>query len=154
MEKYIETLKKWNTDLLISLSCPQIFKKDLISLPPKGCLNLHGSFLPDYRGVMPAFWVMANNEKESGSTIFFVNEKIDAGEVIIQRKYKINNDDSLDSLIRRSKRIGAEMVIDSINKIDFGEFETFSLNMTGGSYYGWPNREDVRRFISLGRKLK
>lgn len=150
----LDRLKEWDTELIISISCPQIFKKALIDLPSKGCLNLHGSLLPNYRGVMPSFWVLANNEKEAGITLFFVNEKIDAGDVLIQRRFSINPNETLDSFIRRSKRIGAEMVIEGIEKISSDKFETYPLDMSKGNYYGWPKREDVKRFLSNGKRFR
>lgn len=150
----LNRLREWDTDLLISISCPQIFKHDLIKLPHKGCLNLHGSLLPEYRGVMPSFWVLANGEKEAGSTLFFVNEKIDAGDVLVQRRFPIHAHDTLDSFIRTSKKIGAEMVIEGIEKISKGYFETKPLDMSKGNYYGWPKKEDVKRFRSCGRRFR
>jgi methionyl-tRNA formyltransferase len=147
-------LREWGTELIISISCPQIFKQALIQVPPKGCLNLHGSLLPDYRGVMPSFWVLANGEQEAGSTLFFVNEKIDGGDVLIQKHFPILADDTLDSFIRKSKRIGAEMVLEAIKKIRDGQTETRQLDMTKGSYYGWPDKEAVKRFRSSGRRFR
>jgi len=125
-----------------------------MELPTKGCLNLHGSILPDYRGVMPSFWVLANNEKEAGSTLFFVNEKIDAGDVLVQRRFPVHADDTLEYFIRRSKRIGAEMVVEGVEKISRGNYETYPLDMNKGNYYGWPKREDVKRFINNGRRFR
>ncbi|NOZ26040.1 MAG: hypothetical protein GXO94_08140 [Nitrospirae bacterium] len=153
-KRNLDRLRAWGTDLVISISCPQIFKKELIGLPPKGCLNLHGSILPDYRGVMPSFWVLANNEREAGSTLFFVNEKIDAGDVLVQRRFPVLADDTLESFIRRSKRIGAEMVVEGVEKIARNDFETYSLDMSRGNYYGWPEREDVKRFLVNGRRFR
>ncbi len=153
-KRNLDRLRGWGTDLVISISCPQIFRRELIELPPKGCLNLHGSILPDYRGVMPSFWVLANNEREAGSTLFFVNEKIDAGEVLVQRRFPVRADDTLDSFIRRSKRIGAEMVVEGVGKIDAGGFETYPLDMGKGNYYGWPERADVKRFLDSGRRFR
>ncbi len=150
----LERLRAWKTDLLISVSCPQIFKKDLIELAPRGCLNLHGSLLPDYRGVMPSFWVLSNAEKEAGITLFFVNEKIDAGDVLVQRKYAIEPGDTLDSLIARSKKIGSEMVLEAIDRLDRNDAGTRPLDMKKGRYFGWPKKEDVRRFISNGRRFR
>lgn len=150
----IAHLKEWRTDLLISVSCPQIFKKELIAIPLMGCLNLHGSKLPDYRGVMPSFWVLANNENKSGITLFFVNEKIDAGDVLIQREYEIYSGDTMDSLIKRSKKIGAEMVVEAIEKINKNDVKTYPLDMNKGRYFGWPTRGDVLRFLGCGRRLR
>jgi methionyl-tRNA formyltransferase len=150
----LERLRAWKTDLIVSVSCPQIFKKDLIELAPLGCLNLHGSLLPDYRGVMPSFWVLANAEREAGITLFFVNEKIDAGDVLVQRKYSIEPGDTLDSIIARSKKIGSDMVLEAIDKIEKGNTGTRPLDMKKGRYFGWPKRDDVRRFIGNGRRFR
>lgn len=150
----LEQLRKWPTDLIISISCPQIFGTALIKIPSRGCLNLHGAILPKYRGVMPSFWMLANNEKEGGLTLFFVNEKIDAGEILVQRRYPICADDTLDALIRKSKRIGAEMVLEGIEKIDKANFDTRSFDLQAGSYFGWPKREDVLRFLTTGRRFR
>jgi methionyl-tRNA formyltransferase len=153
-ENNLKRLREWNTDLIISISCPQIFKKELIELSPKGCLNLHGSILPDYRGVMPSFWMLANGEREAGSTLFFVNEKIDAGDVLVQRRFPIEPNDTLDSFIKKSKQIGAEMVIEGIEKIVRKEVNTIPLDMSKGRYFGWPTRADVKRFLRNGRRFR
>ena len=151
---FLKKLRDWNTELIISISCPQIFKKELIGLPPKGCLNLHGSPLPDYRGIMPSFWMLANDEKEAGTTLFFVNEEIDAGDVLIQKRFPVLSEDTLDSLIANSKRIGAEMVLEGIELIEKGNPETWSLDLSKGRYFGWPKREDVERFLGHGRRFR
>jgi methionyl-tRNA formyltransferase len=150
----IKRLREWNIDLIISISCPQIFKKELIDLPNRGCLNLHGSALPDYRGVMPSFWMLANGEKNAGITFFFVNEKIDAGDVLIQKMFPIEMNDTLDSFIKKSKRIGAEIVIEGIDKIIKNEVQTYPLDKTKGRYFGWPTRADVKKFIQKGGRFR
>jgi hypothetical protein len=58
--------------VIVSVSCPQIFKKELIELPARGCLNVHGASLPQYRGVMPSFWMLANGERQAGVSVYFV----------------------------------------------------------------------------------
>jgi methionyl-tRNA formyltransferase len=150
----LQRIKNYGIDLLISVSCPQIFKSELINIAPRGCLNLHGAILPKYRGVMPSFWMLANREKEGGLTLFYVNEKIDAGDVLIQEKYTIDSDESLDSLIKKSKSIGAQMIIDAIRKIDDGTTGSYPLQKEGGSYFGWPSREDVLKFKGNGKKFR
>ena len=80
-EAFLQRLRDMQTDLIVSASCPQVFRKPLISLPPRGCLNMHGALLPKYRGIAPSFWMMVNGETKAGVTVFFVNEDIDAGDV-------------------------------------------------------------------------
>ncbi len=67
----LKLIKSFDPDLLVSILGNQIFKKDLISLAPKGCINLHTALLPKYRGLMPTFWVLKNNEEYTGVSVFF-----------------------------------------------------------------------------------
>ena len=83
-EKSIELLKTYKPDLLISILGNQIFKNEIINLAPQGCINLHTSLLPKYRGLMPTFWVLKNEEKYTGVSVFYVNKGIDTGPIIIQ----------------------------------------------------------------------
>jgi methionyl-tRNA formyltransferase len=150
---FLEHLRELETDLLVSVSCPQIFKRDLIDLPELGCLNIHGAALPLYRGVMPSFWMLANGEKEAGVSIYFVNEKIDAGELCGQRIFSIEPHETLDAFLRRSKAIAAELLIEVLVQIEAGEIDRTPLDLTQGSYYSWPDKEAVRRFSAAGRRI-
>jgi methionyl-tRNA formyltransferase len=150
---FLEHLRELETDLLVSVSCPQIFKRDLIDLPELGCLNIHGASLPLYRGVMPSFWMLANGEKEAGVSIYFVNEKIDAGELCGQRIFSIEPHETLDAFLRRSKAIAAELLIEVLLQIEAGKIDRTPLDLTQGSYYSWPDKEAVRRFSAAGRRI-
>jgi methionyl-tRNA formyltransferase len=151
--KFLQRLREADTDLLISVSCPQIFKKPLIELPQLGCLNIHGAILPHYRGVLPSFWMLANKEKNAGVSIYYVNEKIDAGELCGQRIFEILPGESLDSFITRSKAIAAELLLEVLGKVEDGTITRSPLNLTDGSYYSWPDKEAVKRFLASGHFL-
>jgi methionyl-tRNA formyltransferase len=88
--EFLDRLGKESVELLVSVSCPQIFRRALIELPPKGILNIHGAILPQYRGVLPSFWMMANGERQAGVSIYFVNEAIDAGELCGQEAFPVS----------------------------------------------------------------
>ena len=150
---FLAQLEAHEPDLIISVSCPQIFKKPLIELPRQGCLNIHGAILPDYRGVLPSFWMLANGERQAGVTIFFVNEQVDAGDVCAQRVFDILPADSLDSFLVRSKAVAAELLIEALGEIEAGTGQRTPLDMAAGSYYSWPDREAVQRFRAAGRRL-
>lgn len=64
--EFLNRLRQEATELLVSVSCPQIFRKALIELPRRGILNIHGAILPQYRGIVPSFWMLANGEKQAG----------------------------------------------------------------------------------------
>jgi methionyl-tRNA formyltransferase len=152
-EDFRQRLREAGTDLLISVSCPQIFKKPLIELPQLGCLNIHGAILPHYRGVLPSFWMLANKEKNAGVSIYYVNEKIDAGELCGQRIFEILPGESLDSFLTRSKAIAAELLIEVLGKVESGTITRSPLNLADGSYYSWPDREAVMRFRANGHRV-
>ena len=150
---FLAELRRLSPDVLVSVSCPLIFKKPLIELPPLGILNIHGAILPQYRGLMPAFRMLANGEKQAGVSIYFVNEDIDAGDLCGQRIFDIPTDDTLDSFLTRSKAIAADLLLEVLGKMKAGPIPRTPLNLAEGSYYKWPDAESVQKFRSLGRKL-
>lgn len=150
---FLAQLRAHEPDLIVSVSCPQIFKRPLIEIPRLGCLNIHGAILPDYRGVLPSFWMLANGEREAGVTIFFVNEDVDAGDVCAQRRFDIPPDDTLHSFLERSKAIAADLLVETLERVETGDAERRPLDMAAGSYFSWPDREAVERFRAAGRRL-
>jgi methionyl-tRNA formyltransferase len=135
------------------VSCPQIFKKPLIELPPLGILNIHGAILPQYRGVLPSFWMLANGEKKAGVSIYYVDTRIDAGELCGQRIYDIPPDQTLDDFLRQSKAIAAELLLEVLGAIERKQITRQALNLAEGSYYSWPDATAVRKFRAAGRRL-
>lgn len=150
---FLDRLREMNTELVVSVSCPQIFRKDLINLPPLGCLNMHGALLPKYRGIAPSFWMMAHGETRAGVTVFFVNEDIDAGDVVALEEYEIYPEETLDQFIIRSKRIACGTLLRAIDTIEKGRPPTSPLDKSMGSYFGFPTREAYREFRRRGRRL-
>ena len=151
--EFLDRLRELETDVVVSVSCPQIFKRPLIDLPARGCLNIHGAALPHYRGVMPSFWMLANGEREAGVSIYFVNEQIDAGELCGQKLFPIHPNETLDGFLRRSKALAAELLIDVLRKMERGELTRTPLDLSKGSYYSWPDAVAVRRFRAAGHRV-
>jgi len=150
---FLRQLQSMEANLIISVSCPQIFKNPLINMPSLGCLNIHGAILPNYRGILPSFWMLANNEKQGGISIYMVNEKIDAGDLVSQKTFEILPEDTLNSLLRRSKAIAADQLLEVINGIENGNTTRTPLDLSQGSYYSWPAVADLKRFRENGRRL-
>lgn len=150
---FLDRLRKLDTDLIISVSCPQIFKRPLIDLAPRGCLNIHGAPLPHYRGLLPSFWMMANGETQAAVTVFLVNEDIDAGDVVVMDHFDIRPDESLHEFIVRSKQLHCEALLKAIDRVAQGSPETYPLDTEGGSYFSFPTRDAYRQFRSKGRHL-
>jgi methionyl-tRNA formyltransferase len=151
--EFLDQLRRENVELLISVSCPQIFRRALVGLPPNGILNIHGAILPHYRGVLPSFWMLANGERQAGVSIYFVNEVIDAGELCGQEVFPIDAYESLEEFILRSKLIGADLLLRTIDAMERGNIERRPLVLAQGSYYSWPDAKAVQRFRVAGRRL-
>jgi methionyl-tRNA formyltransferase len=151
---FIALLRTIDPDLVISVSCPQIFRRQLLELPRLGCLNVHSAMLPKYRGVLPTFWALANDDPETGVTVHRMTDRIDKGDVIAQRRVSITPNETLLSLMRKTKRVGADLVLESVEAFDSGSVSPMVPGPTDqDSYVSFPARADVDRFRSLGRKI-
>lgn len=149
----IDYIGSFEPDLVISVAANQIFKRELLKLPKFGCINLHTSLLPDYKGLMPTFWAMKNNEEEMGVSVFKMDEGIDTGGIIVQKTTQIREGDSLEALIDRTKRIGMDALIEAIFLIEQGLGPLRMHPSKEGRYYSFPKKEDVREFKNAGKKF-
>lgn len=117
----VEALRGLKPDLIVVVAYGQILKANILALAPKGCINLHGSLLPKYRGAAPIQWAIANGERETGVTTMFVNEKMDAGDIISREKELILPDDTYASLGGKLAGKGARLLIETIEMIRCGK---------------------------------
>jgi len=122
-EKLIEGLKKLNADLFIVVAF-RMLPKIIWEIPNKGTVNLHGSILPNYRGAAPINWAIINGEKESGVTTFFINDKIDTGDVLLIEKTTIKDGQTAGELHDKLMEIGSKLLIQTISNLDSGILES------------------------------
>lgn len=148
----VEKIKTYKPDLLVSILGNQIFKEPIINLAPKGCINLHTALLPKYRGLMPSFWVLKNDEKYTGVSVFFVDEGIDSGPIIVQEKVEIG-ERTQEELIKHTKRIGMDAIIKSINLIKSDTVELIENDAKKMTYFSFPTRTDVKEFLNRGKRF-
>lgn len=148
----LKLISEFKPDLLVSILGNQIFKKPLIDLAPKGCINLHTALLPKYRGLMPTFWVLKNNEEHTGVSVFFVDEGIDSGPIIVQRKITIGNQTQR-QLISKTKKLGMECILEAIELIDKDQVELIPNPETEQTYFSFPTRKDVLEFKQAKKKF-
>jgi methionyl-tRNA formyltransferase len=152
--EFLRQLREIDPDLVISVSCPQIFGKELLALPRFGCINVHSALLPDYRGMLPSFWVLAQGEDRTGVTVHYMSPGIDGGDIIGQMSVPIEREDSLRSLMRKCKRVAADLVLETVQRFRDGDVRTRPNPADTGSYFSFPAREDVARFKARGRRLR
>lgn len=148
----LEIIRQYQPDVLVSIGGNQIFKQPLLDLAPKGCINLHTALLPKYRGLMPSFWVLRFQETHTGVSVFFVDEGIDSGPILVQRKVEIGNR-SQEELIRHTKQIGMDCILESLTKIDRGDTETMPNPAEEMTYFSFPTRADVNAFYAAGKRF-
>lgn len=154
-KSFHQVLKEKEIDLLVSVACPQILKKKLLDIPSRGCINVHYGLLPHHRGMYPSFWVLANAEKETGVSVHYMAEKIDAGDILIQIKKDVKPDDTFHSLVKRLKTtVGPKALLQAIEKIREGDTSVIPNDPHKDSYFAFPTSKDMARFRALGRKWR
>ena len=116
-KEFIEKLKEYNADLFLVIAFRKL-PKVVWELPKKGTINLHTSLLPEYRGAAPINWVLINGENKTGVTTFFINEKIDQGDIILQKEINLDQNITAGQLHNLMIHDGIEIVNKTINLID------------------------------------
>jgi methionyl-tRNA formyltransferase len=152
-EGFLNEIRGLDLDLIISVAAPQIFKDTLIGIPREGCINIHNSKLPKYRGMLPNFWQMYHGEKTVGTTIHRINKGVDDGPILLQTETEILKGESLDSLISRTKRHGAHLMIKAIEAIKNGSSKPKPNPKEESSYFSFPTKQDVLEFRKRGYRL-
>lgn len=115
-EGFINEVKKLDPDLIIVVAFRKI-PKEIFSIPKYGTINLHASLLPNYRGAAPINWCLINNETKTGVTTFFINEKIDQGDILLQEELIISNEDDFGLLYNKLSKVGAKLLVKTIKKV-------------------------------------
>lgn len=149
----LDIINSYKPNLIISILGNEIFKSEILSLPTYGCINLHSSLLPDYKGVMPSFWVLLKKEKYTGVSVFKMDEGIDSGPIISQKKLSISKNTTQKDLIIRTKEIGMELIIESVEKIKSGKIDYINNPKGKGNYFSFPKKSDINQFLKQGGKF-
>jgi methionyl-tRNA formyltransferase len=151
---FIQSLRDRQVELLVSIACPQICRRPLLDAPTRGAINIHGALLPDYQGMLPSFWVLANGETETGVTIHYMNEEIDAGGILAQERIPITGEDTVHSLVKRAKiGVGKHLLVQTIAQIERREEAATPMDHSRSRYFSFPDHAAVRRFRARGRRF-
>jgi len=122
-EPFIKELREVNPDLIVVVAYGQILPPDIIHMPRMGCINLHASLLPKYRGAAPINWAIINGEKKTGVTTMLMDEGMDTGPVLLQKEVDIREDDTAGTLSKRLADEGARLLTITIDAIQKGEIK-------------------------------
>ncbi len=118
-EWFIQRLQGLSPDLIVVVAY-RILPKEVFTLPRLGSFNLHASLLPKYRGAAPINWAIMNGERETGATTFFLQEQVDTGNIILQERISIGEDETAGELHDRLSDLGARLVLKTVRLIESG----------------------------------
>ncbi|WP_103664594.1 methionyl-tRNA formyltransferase [Gracilimonas amylolytica] len=124
---FAEKLKALNVDLFVVVAF-RILPTHVLEVPKIGSINLHASLLPKYRGAAPIHWAIMSGEKQTGCTIFFLDEKVDTGNTLLQKKTTIGENETTGELYGRLRDMGSELVVEALELIESGDYELSPQN--------------------------
>ena len=118
--EFLQTLAGWKPDLIAVTAFGRILPPAILSLPPRGCINVHGSLLPKYRGAGPIQWAIINGETETGITTMLMDEGMDTGAMLLQEAIPIAADDTAGTLSPRLAELGGRLLVETIARVKTG----------------------------------
>lgn len=150
--EYAESIRKLDTDVIISISCPQIFKTELLQSVNKECLNAHGTLLPRHRGVFGSWWTLFSGDKIAGSTIHTMEERLDAGNIVWQKSFPLQKSDTQYSIAYTTKRDMTSGLKEVLTAIVNGKLVTIEPQYET-TYNRAPGKELGKRFHKKGYRV-
>lgn len=118
--EFIEKIKELNPDVICVVAYGKILPKEILDIPQYGCINVHGSLLPKYRGAAPIQWSVINGDKETGVTTMYMDIGMDTGDMILKEKVSIGENETTGELWNRLSKIGGELLVKTLKLIEEG----------------------------------
>lgn len=119
-EEFVKTLRAYNPDVMVVVAFGQIIPLSILKMPKYGCVNIHGSLLPKYRGAAPIQWAVLDGEKETGITTILMDEGIDTGDILLKKTIKIEADETSGSLFDKLMALGAKTILETLDELEKG----------------------------------
>jgi methionyl-tRNA formyltransferase len=130
----VRSLTEWGPDIMVVAAYGQILPATVLNLPPLGCVNVHASLLPRYRGAAPIQWAILNGDSESGVTIMKMDEGLDTGAILTQATTPITDEDNAQTLHDRLAAMGAQLLVVTLRELVNGKIEPQKQPPEGGVY--------------------
>lgn len=119
-EEFINELKALNPDVICVVAYGKLLPKEILDIPPYGCINVHASLLPKYRGAAPVQWAVLNGDKTTGVTTMYMDIGMDTGDMILKQEVEIGEDETTGELWDRLKEIGGKLLVETLKQIEKG----------------------------------
>ena len=139
---FLERLKQWQPEIIVVVAYGRILPKTVLDLPPQGCLNVHYSLLPKYRGAAPAAWTIINGEREGGVTTMKLVEKMDAGAIYLQEAIKLAGDETTATLQSKLTSIGAGLLLETLRRLKEGTLTALAQDESAATLAPLLKKED------------
>ena len=117
-EEFISEIKALKPDVICVVAYVKILPKEILEIPSKGCINVHGSLLPKYRGAAPIQWAVLNGDKKTGVTTMYMDVGMDTGDMILKQETKIGEDETTGELWERLSKIGGDLLVKTLKEIE------------------------------------
>ena len=130
-EEILDILKKLNPDLIVVVAYGKILPIEILELPKLGCINVHGSLLPNYRGAAPMQWAIINGEEKTGITTMYMDKGMDTGDMLLKKEVIISDEDNFETIHDKMKVLGANLLVDTLCKIMEGNIERIKQPLEG-----------------------
>jgi methionyl-tRNA formyltransferase len=140
----LEQLQAWQPDLIVVAAYGKILPSAILTLPPHGCINVHASLLPQYRGAAPIQWAIARGESETGVTIMRISERMDTGDILLQKAIPITDTDTGGTLHDKLSQLGAEALREALRLLKQGQLVARPQNEAEATYAPLIKKEDGR----------
>lgn len=150
-EEVLEILKELNPDIIAVVAYGKILPKEIIDLPKYGCINVHGSLLPKYRGPAPMQWAIINGDKVTGITTMFMDVGMDTGDMLLKEELVIEDSYNLEDVHDRLASIGSKILVETIDKVVDGTIKR-TIQPEEGTYAPMITRETTK--IDFTKKAK
>ncbi len=137
---FLDELKKIDPELIVVVAYGNILPPQILTLPSYGCINVHASLLPKYRGAAPIQWALIKGEKETGITTMLMDEGLDTGDMLLKEAVEIYDDDNAETLSSRLSNIGASLLVKTVKRIQEGSLKP--TPQTGTPTYAPPLKKE------------
>lgn len=119
-EEFINEIKDLKPDVICVVAYGKILPQEILDIPEKGCINVHGSLLPKYRGAAPIQWAVLNGDKTTGITTMYMGTGMDTGDMILKQEVEIGEDETTGELWEKLSKIGSELLVETLKQIEAG----------------------------------
>ena len=116
----VTKIKEKNPEVICVVAYGKIIPNEILEIPEKGAINVHGSLLPKYRGAAPIQWAVLNGDKKTGITTMYISDKMDEGDILLKREIEIGEDDTLGEVWENLSKVGAELLVETLEKLEKG----------------------------------